>query len=202
MRYDGRWRLKGDRPAMTTTTVAPIPAALGSATTETEEGRAFFQQRLGLFGGWLFILSSGFYLLNAVLSALMSPVQLLLPPSMLHLATTLLLGGVWWLTRTTVLSPRALLWADAGTIVTVCFLLSVMGGAMAVLEADWTQSPMEALLVAQLSVSSAILARAIVIPSATTRTFWVGAAALVPQNLTDAQRRRLAVRGQKLGGES
>ena len=39
---------------------------------------------------------------------------------------------------------------------------------------------------AQLSVSSAILARAIVIPSATTRTFWVGAAALVPQNLTSA----------------
>ena len=107
---------QGNRTVMTTALVASMPAALGSATTETEEGRDFFQQRLGFFGMWLFILSSGFYLLNAALSVLMAPAQLLLAPSVLHLATTLLLGGVWWLTRTTVLSPCALRWADAGTV--------------------------------------------------------------------------------------
>ena len=177
---------KGDRMAMTTATLAPIPVALGSATTETEEGRAFFQQRLGLFGRWLFILSGGFYLLNVVLSALMAPAQLLLPSSLAHLAATLLLGGVWWLTRTTVLSPRVLLWTDAGTVMSVCLLLSGMGGAMSVLQTDMTQSPVEALLIAQLAVSSIILARAIVLPSTATRTFWVGAAALIPQNLISA----------------
>ena len=177
---------RGGRTVMATAPVASMPAALGSATTETEEGRDFFQKRLGLFGMWLFILSSGFYLLNAALSVLMAPAQLLLAPSVLHLATTLLLGGVWWLTRTTVLSPCALRWADAGTVMSVCLLLSVMGGAMAVLQTDWTQSPVEALLIAQLAVSSAILARAIVIPSTARRTFWLGAAALVPQNLTSA----------------
>ena len=57
---------------------------------------------------------------------------------------------------------------------------------MAVLQTDWTQSPVEALLIAQLAVSSVILARAIVIPSTAPRTFWLGAAALVPQNLTSA----------------
>ena len=174
------------RMAMTTATLTPMPAALGSTTPETEEGRAFFQQRLGLFGRWLFILSGGFYLLNVVLSALMAPAQLLLPSSLAHLAATLLLGGVWWLTRTTVLSPRALLWTDAGTVISVCLLLSVMGVAMAVLETDWMQGPMEAILVAQLAVSSTVLARAIVVPSAALRTFWLGAAALVPQNLASA----------------
>ena len=34
--------------------ISPVPVALGSATSDTEEGRAFFQERLGLYAMWIF----------------------------------------------------------------------------------------------------------------------------------------------------
>ena len=53
---------------MSTATVSRVPVALGSAASDTEEGRAFFQERLGLYAMWIFILAGGFYLLNWVLT--------------------------------------------------------------------------------------------------------------------------------------
>ena len=49
---------------MPTGTHSPVPVALGSATTGTEEGRAFLQDRLRLYAGWVFAFAFGFYLLN------------------------------------------------------------------------------------------------------------------------------------------
>ena len=45
-------------------THSAVPIALGSASSDTEEGRAFFQDRLGLYAKWVFIFSGSFYALN------------------------------------------------------------------------------------------------------------------------------------------
>jgi len=42
---------------MSTTSHPPVPIRLGTATGGTEEGRAFFQSRLQLLGGWTFLIS-------------------------------------------------------------------------------------------------------------------------------------------------
>ena len=50
-------------------TRGPVPIALGSAASGTEEGREFFQARLALFGQCVFLISGGF-LAMSMLSAL------------------------------------------------------------------------------------------------------------------------------------
>ena len=52
---------------MPTGTHSPVSVALGSATTGTEEGRAFLQDRLRLYAGWVFVFAFGFYLLNILI---------------------------------------------------------------------------------------------------------------------------------------
>ena len=52
---------------MPTQGYSPIPVDLGSATSDIEEGRALFQDRLRLYTGWTFVLAFGFYLMNASL---------------------------------------------------------------------------------------------------------------------------------------
>ena len=42
-------------------TRGPVPIALGSAASGTEEGREFFQSRLALFGGWVCLISGSFF---------------------------------------------------------------------------------------------------------------------------------------------
>ena len=91
---------------MATTTISPVPVALGSAASDTEERRAFFQERLGLYAMWAFILSGGFYLLNTVLTADLR-VNLTLY-SLAHLGGTMTFGAVWGTTRAAVLSIPAL----------------------------------------------------------------------------------------------
>lgn len=46
---------------MPTQGYSPIPVDLGSASSDIEEGRAFFQDRLRLCTGWTFVLAFGFY---------------------------------------------------------------------------------------------------------------------------------------------
>jgi serine/threonine protein kinase len=66
-----------------------VPIALGGGTSRTEEGRVFFQNRLALYGGWVFLISGGFYLVGMAMRAAyevaFSPATLfhLIGPSML-----------------------------------------------------------------------------------------------------------------------
>ena len=46
----------------------PEPIALGSAASGTEEGREFFQARLALFGGWVFLVSGSFFAVYLLLT--------------------------------------------------------------------------------------------------------------------------------------
>ena len=87
------------RTTRTTSGFSPVPVALGSASTETEEGRAFFQDRLRLYTGWVFVLASGFYLLSAV-NVLPLGVRVLVEPgNIFHFLACLTIGSVWLITR-------------------------------------------------------------------------------------------------------
>ena len=164
--------------AVATVAHSPVPVALGSATADTEEGRAFFQERLGLYGMWVFILSGSFYILNLVqlteLAVLWSPF------SLAHLGATLILGAVWATTRMVVFSSEGLRWLDAAALIVGCGLFAIMAGAMAQLHVAVSSDPTQALLVGQLACSSTVLTRAVAVPSTPVRTFWLGFAALAP----------------------
>ena len=164
---------------MATVTASPVPVALGSASSDTEEGRAFFQERLGLYAMWVFILSGGFYLLNTVLTADLR--VNLTQYSLAHLGATLTVGAVWGTTRAVVLSPWVLRWVDATAPFVTCLLFAVMGGGMARLHETAGGDPTQALLMGQLAAGSTLLTRAVAVPSTPTRTFWISLVALVPQ---------------------
>ena len=166
---------------MTTGVASPVPVALGSATADTEEGRAFFQDRLGLYAMWVFILSGSFYLLNTALVLMVDLSVLLERYSLAHLGATLTLGSVWGTTRLFVLSTPVLRRVDAVTLIGSCLLFAVMGADMARLHVALGADPNQALLVGQLAIMSTILTRAVAVPSTPVRTFWLSLIALVPQ---------------------
>ena len=97
-----------------------VPVALSSATIDTEEGRAFFQDRLRLYVGWVFVLASSFYSLNLLDAMVMGGGVLLAPPTLWHGLACLTLGGAWVLTRVTRCSLPVLLVADSTALILTC----------------------------------------------------------------------------------
>src|SRR5262245_43578618 len=82
-----------------------VPQSTGSTVTGTEEGRAFFQTRLGTFGLCMFFLAGGTWVVSAVTFLLMqhngkfegySPIS---PSGFMHLTPGLLGGALWGFTR-------------------------------------------------------------------------------------------------------
>jgi serine/threonine-protein kinase len=166
---------------MPTRELSPVPVALGSATTDTEEGRAFFQDRLRLSVGWMFVLAFGFYSLN-ILDAMVGGVGVLLEASTLwHGLACLTLGGVWVLTRVTRCSLPLLLVADSAGLILTCLFFAAMGAALALDHDLLAGNPVHPILIGQLACMSTILTRAVALPSTPRRTFWLGIAALLPQ---------------------
>ena len=164
---------------MESRSLSPVPVALGSASADTEKGRAFFQDRLGLYAKWIFILSGMFVLLGLV--TLRDPVELLKQYSLAHIGATLTLGTVWAATRMFRFTTRALFWIDAAAFILPCGLFAVMAGGVAHELIAISADPIQALLVGQLACSSTVLTRALAVPSTPTRTSWLTVAALIPQ---------------------
>ena len=110
-----------------------VARALGSEPTEVEPQRAFLQDRLGLWGASVFILSFGFYVTNVVTAPFVRPSAPRLVEFMLytgnldHLAASLVFGGLWLLTRSRTLSTQTLRWLDLGALITGCTLFALMG---------------------------------------------------------------------------
>ena len=158
-----------------------VPVALGSAVTDTEEGRAFFQDRLALYAGWVFALSGGFYVLTVVMSR-----ELLSSSLAAHLGASLAMGTVWAAARTGARRMPALRALDAAGLIIACLLFAVMGGEIGRVYAAAGFDPTAALLIGQLACSSTVLSRAVALPSTPARTFWLNAAALAPQPVVAA----------------
>ena len=160
---------------------SPVPIDLGSASTDTQEARAFFQDRLRLYTGWVFTLSFGFYVLNLALGFLTGFVFLREPGSLAHLAASVVLGTIWLVIRSAPRSQKALTTLDSTALVLTCLLFAAMGTAFALARTDFAVDPTHALLIGQLACMSTILTRAVALPSTPWRTFWLGFVALLPQ---------------------
>ena len=158
-----------------------VPIALGSASTDTEEGRAFLQERLRLYAGWVFLLTFGFYLLNATLLVLVDPTLLGHPGNLSHLGAALTLGAVWVTTRLAARSVSSLARLDAAAVILACLFFAAMGSQFALQDDDFALDPVHSLLIGQLACMSTVVTRAVAVPSTPRRTFWLGAIALLPQ---------------------
>ena len=85
---------------MSTSVHSPVPVALGSGSGTDEENRAFLQRRLGVFGGWVFVISGGFFLFDAIGNLTVPmPEHQTFAGNLFHLLGTLTAGALWVLAR-------------------------------------------------------------------------------------------------------
>ncbi len=169
-------------PAPTRT---PSPSAI-SVAHDSEEGRAFLQERLALSGRIGATISFLFWVLRATLVALFQPralaTALLSGSSLWHLGESLVLAVVWLVCRRGRWSTRALHAVDAVALVSLSLCFGLMGFSEGVLrpqklgDALVVPNPM-AMVTATLLL---VLARAIVVPSTPRRTAAVSLGAAVP----------------------
>ncbi len=157
---------------------AVVPIALGSVHSSTEESRAFLQQRLGLFGMWVFCLSVGSLLTGVGVTLVFDPdgywgwgVSEL--PNFFRLAATLVPGGVWLLSRKTTMPFHLLRRLDAGALIATCALFALMAAAL-------SRQPIIATFVALLAATHMVVFRAVTVPSSAKRTAWISVVAFAP----------------------
>jgi serine/threonine-protein kinase len=139
-----------------------------STVTDTEEGRAFFQKRLAVFGLALFVLAGASWVIRSITTSLAnaSALGIFSFSSMLHFLNGLLGGLLWAVTR----GGRR-----SGTLLHVLDVLTSFG-----LITIWCLAGLSIPdstvggFVALLSFVVGILARAIVVPSTARRTLTIG----------------------------
>lgn len=147
---------------------------LACAGIDTSLGLRFVQERLGLVGKTVFLLSGGFYVLSNVpilTSGLVPLFDLFLHPgSVIHLGATLVMGVLWALARWRCWSRSTLGGMDAVSLIVCCgaWGLLTLGGEP------------EGLFVAMLATTVTVVARAILVPSSGKRTFWLTTVACTP----------------------
>jgi len=167
-------------------TRGPVPIALGSAASGTEEGREFFQARLALFGGWVSLISGSFFVAYFLITLWTGqhidvsdvPVG---DPNLYHLAATLVAGVMWVVARWREGLPmRALELLEAIGTVLLCMCFAIMGIGFAQTHIAVAQDPMHGLFGGLMATSYVLLSRAVAMPSTPTRTFVVSCVALLP----------------------
>lgn len=160
------------------TSRARVPIALGSGATGTEEGRAFFQDRLSIFGGWVFLISGGFFLLGAVLNGLFpSPSNAGME---FHLAGTLVAGVIWGVARYARFDAVIARGVDAAGTLLLCLCFSLMVGGFAISRDALAADPMHALFIGLLACSYVIISRAVALPSTPGRTLSISVVSMMP----------------------
>jgi eukaryotic-like serine/threonine-protein kinase len=166
-------------------TPSRIAIALSSEGSESEGARGMLQERISLWALWVFVLSSGFYLVNVAAWPLTKMhetlTEMLLDPSaLLHLAASLLFGAVWVLTRRVTLSHRTLRVIDVSALIGGCTVYAVMGYAFSQMQEAFGGNALDGLFAGLLATFSVMTSRAIIVPSTSTRTLWTSAIAALP----------------------
>jgi serine/threonine protein kinase len=142
-----------------------------SGVTATEEGRAFYQERLSIFGLCLFVLAGGSWAILAIAYAVTvgrgspvyyDPISL---AGMLHLANGALAGLLWLATRRGARSGATLHALDVGISLGLIGVWALAGLSI---------PPPSGVFVALLSFTMGTLARAIIVPSTASRTLTIG----------------------------
>ena len=163
-----------------------VPIVLGSATTGTEEGREFFQSRLGLFGGWVSVISGAFLVVYALLSNwfgehLAIPPLPIGDPNLYHLLATLVASALWVGTRPRwQLSMRTLEWLEAAGTFLMCTFFSLMGIGFILAHLAVGQDPMHGVFGGLLACSYVLFSRAATLPSTPGRTLLVSSVCMLP----------------------
>ena len=150
-------------------------ATPASGELESQAGRELFQQRLGIFGLWNFILSFGFVPLRVFGELTLNPGRplpgILTAPSMLaHLGASATGAIVWLLMRSRVWSPPALRTFDAAMTLSIGTLFALMGAAVTRGGSRVIEEPRVAMLTATLTVALSLAWRATAVPSPPRRT--------------------------------
>ncbi|HMJ52938.1 MAG TPA: serine/threonine-protein kinase [Polyangiaceae bacterium] len=163
------------RPAELPSSDRTMEVDCPSSVTDTEEGRAFLQTRLALFGFYVFVLAGGSWAAMAVASLISeanggepgpfshTPFSL---AGSLHLANALLGGALWIATRTGQRRGLALHALDVGVSLGLIMVWVATGIVI--------PNAMAGGFVALLALTTGLLARAIVVPSTATRTLCIG----------------------------
>jgi hypothetical protein len=160
-----------------------VPRSTAFSTTDvdlaTEDGRAFLQERVGLFGKVGFLISLGFYLLGALALALTGPSSIAWRYSvhganLLHLATTAGLGAMWFACRSTpAFSVPTLRTLDASATFVVC-------ASPALAQLVWGRELPGQHFIMLLVVTNVSVARAVFVPSRPGRTCRITLASVAP----------------------
>jgi serine/threonine-protein kinase len=167
---------------VTTTSRPPVPIAIGSSGTGTEEGRAFHQSRLTLFGRWIFLVSGAFLFIFATIRLQFFPFDRAL---LFQTLATLLAGAIWGLGARARMSMLAMRLVDGVGTALICASFAMMTVAYARSMIAQGFDPAPVIYVDLLATGYVLMARAIAVPSTAARTVWVGIAVMVPLEVVD-----------------
>jgi serine/threonine-protein kinase len=163
-----------------------VPVAVSPVSSDAEEGRRFYQQRLALFAGCVAAISGAFMVVGVVMRGVAFAaldVRMSHPvPHVIHLATTLLAAAVWLAARTLTMSLPTARAVDATAAVALNMGYALMGVAFAVddLSLQAGMDPHYAMVIGLLACTYVVLSRAVAMPSAPGRTMWISALAMIP----------------------
>jgi serine/threonine protein kinase len=147
---------------------------LAGAGLDTWAGSQFVQDRLTLLGKTVFLLSFGFFVvINGVLVAGAGVgilPMLVTQANVMHFLSSSLMAMLWAIARARPLSLRMLGILDGGSV-----LLPGVGLAMMAAQPDEKQ-----LMAGLFALGVTMMARAVLIPSTSTRTFWLSSIASIP----------------------
>jgi len=161
-----------------------VPVSIGSGGSDTEEGRAFFQERLALFGRWVFLISGASLVFGSMVrGALGVPLS---ESTYFHVIGTLVAAAIWIVARFARLSMPVMQAVDVVGTLLICaaFSLRVLGYAQSLASVDRDVAP--ALNVGLLVCGYVLVSRAVALPSTPWRSWWIGAGAMVPVLAADA----------------
>jgi serine/threonine-protein kinase len=163
-----------------------VARVVATGATDVEPQRAFLQDRLGLWGRWVFTLSFGFYVVNMATAPLVRPsaprvVDFMRQTGNLdHLCASLVFGGLWLLARRRPLSMATLRSLDAGALVIGCTLFALMGAYLMRLQLIEGLDVAIGAYAGLLACANTVMARAIIVPSTPRRTLIGSIAAMAP----------------------
>jgi len=161
------------------TTHPLVPIAMGTSDTGTEEGRAFHQSRLALYGKWLFLVSGAFL-------AFFSGVRLVMGMPFdaglgFHTLSTTAAGLIWFAGARGRLQVPVMHAVDAAGTWGIGVGVALMSLAYArTIGPIAGAEPATGAYIGILAVSYVLLARAIALPSTPQRTVWIGIGVALP----------------------
>jgi hypothetical protein len=168
----------------------PVTMAAGTADTDSEANRAFFQERLRMMAGWACVLSFGFFVVLLAAQVVLRPgYSTGIPigwPQVFHLGMSGVNGAVWLVTRLRTLPLvwlRRLDWSDM-LLTSICF--SLMSALYAITRTAGPLEPAYALTAGLLGCTNTLVARTVMLPSRPGRTIGIGVVTSLPVVLTTA----------------